>query len=550
MNKYPWLEHYPKGVPHEVELNYYQSLVHFAEETMESYRPQIAFENHGAQLTFDQLDQLSTQFASYLTNHTSLQKGDRVAIQMPNLLQYPVVLLGILKAGMVVVNMNPMYTPYEMTHQLKDSGAKGIIVLENLAHNLASIIDQTEVKEVIVSKMGDLLGSFRGLLTNIYIKYMRRLVPRYSFRSYVSLKNALAKGAESTFTKVEIQKDDIALLQYTGGTTGIAKGAIITHANLLANIVQNYSWMAPKKIQPKEKVCTPLPIYHSAALLYTLTTMKAGGHNVLVTNPRNITGLIKVLAKYQYVSMIGINTLFNALLNQPSLLNVDFSKFRLIISGGMSMQEIVTKRWGETTNTWIIEGYGLSEASPVVSCNPMDDNHFINTVGIPLPSTVVKVVNENGHKVGTGMPGELLVKGPQVMRGYWNNPEETEKVLVDGWLRTGDVAIINSDGFIKIIDRKKQMINVSGFNVYPSEIEHVVSEHSKVLEVGAVGVPDLHSGEVVKIFVVKKDPTLTAEELLTHCRMKLTRYKVPKQVIFRDSLPKSAVGKILRKDLK
>ncbi len=546
-----WLNRYPADVAAEINPDRYQSLVDMFEQAAARYADQPAFMNMGEVMTFRKLEERSRAFAAYLQQGLGLQKGDRVALMMPNLLQYPIALFGILRAGMVVVNVNPLYTPRELEHQLNDSGASAIIIVSNFAHTLEKVVDKTQVKHVILTRMGDQLSAAKGTLVNFVVKYIKRLVPKYHLPDAISFRSALQHGYRLQYIKPEILNADLAFLQYTGGTTGVAKGAMLTHRNMLANLEQVRAAYSPLLFERKELVVTALPLYHIFALtMNCLLFIELGGQNLLITNPRDIPGLVKELAKYPFTAMTGVNTLFNALLNNKEFQQLDFSSLHLSAGGGMPVQQVVAERWEKLTGRFLLEGYGLTECAPLVSANPHDMNYHSGSIGLPVPSTEVKLIDDEGEEVPAGEPGELCVKGPQVMLGYWQRPDATDEILQDGWLRTGDVAVMDEEGFMRIVDRKKDMILVSGFNVYPNEIEDVVMQHSGVLEVAAVGVPNGASGEAVKIFVVKKDASLTEEALVVFCRRHLTGYKVPKLVEFREELPKSNVGKILRRELR
>ncbi len=546
-----WLNRYPADVAAEINPDRYQSLVDMFEQATARYADQPAFMNMGEVMTFRKLEERSRAFAAYLQQGLGLQKGDRVALMMPNLLQYPVALFGILRAGMVVVNVNPLYTPRELEHQLNDSGASAIVIVSNFAHTLEKVVDKTQVKHVILTRMGDQLSAAKGTLVNFVVKYVKRLVPKYHLPDAISFRSALQHGYRLQYIKPEIINDDLAFLQYTGGTTGVAKGAMLTHRNMLANLEQVRAAYSPLLFERKELVVTALPLYHIFALtMNCLLFIELGGQNLLITNPRDIPGLVKELAKYPFTAMTGVNTLFNALLNNKEFQQLDFSSLHLSAGGGMPVQQVVAERWEKLTGRFLLEGYGLTECAPLVSANPHDMDYHSGSIGLPVPSTEVKLIDDEGDEVPPGEPGELCVKGPQVMLGYWQRPDATDEILQDGWLRTGDIAVMDDEGFMRIVDRKKDMILVSGFNVYPNEIEDVVMQHSGVLEVAAVGVPSGASGEAVKIFVVKKDASLTEEALIVFCRRHLTGYKVPKLVEFREELPKSNVGKILRRELR
>jgi long-chain acyl-CoA synthetase len=548
--KASWFDHYPKGVDHTIDPENYASLVELLEASIEKFNDLPSFDNFGKSITYRQLDQLSLSFAAFLQKECGLHKGDRIAIQMPNLLQNPIAIFGALRAGLTVVNTNPLYTAREMEHQFNDSEVKAVVILANFAFNLEKVIAKTKIKKVIVTEIGDLLGGIKKPIVNFVVKHVKKMVPAYNLPDAVKFNYALKKGKQLKYERPKITNKDIAFLQYTGGTTGISKGAALTHRNMVANMEQISQWMRPKLIERKEIVITALPLYHIFALTVNcLSFMKIGARNVLITNPRDMPAFIKELKKYKFTVFTGVNTLFNGLLNRPEFASVDFSNFKIAVGGGMAVQDIVATKWKKLTGVPLVEGYGLTETSPVLSCNPIDGTERIGTIGLPLPSTEIKILDDAGNEVPTGENGEICARGPQVMPGYWNNPEESEIVFRDGWFLTGDIGRISEDGFIKIVDRKKEMINVSGFNVYPNEIENVISQHQKVLEVGAVGVKDAKSNEVVKVFVVKKDDSLTKEELITYCRESLTAYKIPKLVEFMDELPKSNIGKIIRRKL-
>ncbi|NHV08259.1 long-chain-fatty-acid--CoA ligase FadD [Cronobacter turicensis] len=546
-----WLNRYPADVPAEINPDRYHSLVDLFEQSCTRFADQPAFTNMGEVMTFRKLEERSRAFAAWLQQGLGLQKGDRVALMMPNLLQYPVALFGILRAGMIVVNVNPLYTPRELEHQLNDSGASAIVIVSNFAHTLEKVVDKTPVKHVILTRMGDQLSTAKGTLVNFVVKYVKRLVPKYHLPDAISFRSALHNGYRMQYIKPEVTPDDLAFLQYTGGTTGVAKGAMLTHRNMLANLEQVLGTYGPLLHRGKELVITALPLYHIFALtMNCLLFIELGGQNVLITNPRDIPGLVKELGKYPFTAMTGVNTLFNALLNNKDFHKLDFSSLHLSAGGGMPVHQAVAERWEKLTGQFLLEGYGLTECSPLVSVNPHDIDYHSGSIGLPVPSTEVKLIDDEGNEVAPGAPGELCIKGPQVMLGYWQRPEATDEIIQDGWLRTGDIAVMDDEGFLRIVDRKKDMILVSGFNVYPNEIEDVVMQHSGVQEVAAVGIPSEASGELVKIFVVKKEASLTEEALITFCRRHLTGYKVPKQVEFRTELPKSNVGKILRRELR
>lgn len=548
-----WLKNYPKGVAPEINLNQYQNISEVLDEACRNNKSRIAYSNMGVDLTYEQVDQKAEQFAAFLQNELKLKKGDRIAIQMPNLLQFPIAVFGAFKAGLTVVNTNPLYTAPEMEHQFKDSGAQAIVILANYAHLLEKIVDRTQIKSIVVTEIGDLFPFPKSMIVNSVVKYVKKMVPPYSLPQAYRFNQALNIGASQKLTPVPLNQDDIAFLQYTGGTTGVAKGAVLTHKNILANMLQIVAWMGTRLKKNDEIVITALPMYHIFSLTVNcLAFMWYGSQNILITNPRDIAGFIKDMKKYKFTLVTGVNTLYNALMNHPLFKTVDFSHLKVSVGGAMAMQRSVTERWKELTGTLIVEGYGLTETSPVACCNPIAGGDRIGTIGFPLPSTDIKLVDDDGKEVTEeGKAGELCVKGPQVMRGYWNRPDETAKVLSsDGWLRTGDMASVDKDGYVKIVDRKKDMILVSGFNVYPNEVEDAIASHPGVQEVAAVGVKDEHSGEIVKVFVVKKDPALTEKDVIEYARKSLTNYKVPKMVEFRAELPKTNVGKILRRALR
>lgn len=545
-----WLNRYPADVPAEINPDRYQSLVELFEHAATRYADQPAFVNMGEVMTFRKLEERSRAFAAYLQQGLGLKKGDRVALMMPNLLQYPVALFGILRAGMIVVNVNPLYTPRELEHQLNDSGAAAIIIVSNFAHTLEKVVEKTSVQHVILTRMGDQLSTAKGTVVNFVVKYIKRLVPKYHLPDAISFRSALQHGYRMQYVKPEVVAEDLAFLQYTGGTTGVAKGAMLTHRNMLANLEQVKATYGPLLHPGKELVVTALPLYHIFALtMNCLLFIELGGQNLLITNPRDIPGLVKELAKYPFTAMTGVNTLFNA------LLNIRVSTAGFFFAASVSRRRdaganVVAERWVKLTGQYLLEGYGLTECAPLVSVNPHDIDYHSGSIGLPVPSTEAKLVDDDDNEVAPGEAGELCVKGPQVMLGYWQRPDATDEIIKDGWLHTGDIAVMDEDGFLRIVDRKKDMILVSGFNVYPNEIEDVVMQHSGVQEVAAVGVPSGSSGEAVKLFVVKKDPALTDDALITFCRRHLTGYKVPKQVEFREELPKSNVGKILRRELR
>ena len=546
-----WLKRYPADVPAEIDPDRYSSLIEMFENAALRYADQPAFINMGEVMTFRKLEERSRAFAAYLQQGLGLQKGDRVALMMPNLLQYPIALFGVLRAGMIVVNVNPLYTPRELEHQLSDSGAVAIVIVSNFAHTLEKVVFKTQVRHVILTRMGDQLSAAKGTLVNFVVKYIKRLVPKYYLPDAISFRTVLQKGRRMQYVKPDVINTDTAFLQYTGGTTGVAKGAILTHRNMQSNLEQAKAAYAPLLQPGRDLVVTALPLYHIFALTVNcLLFIELGGRSLLITNPRDIPGMVKELSRYPFTAITGVNTLFNALLNNEEFTHLDFSTLRLSVGGGMPVQKAVAEKWETLTGKHLLEGYGLTECSPLVTGNPYDLKHYSGSIGLPVPSTDVRLRDDDGNDVELGKPGELWVRGPQVMLGYWQRPDATDDVLKDGWLATGDIATMDEDGFLRIVDRKKDMILVSVFNVYHNEIEEVVALHAKVLESAVIGVPNEVSGEAVKVFVVKKDASLTPEELLTHCRRYLTGYKVPKIVEFRDELPKSNVGKILRRELR
>jgi long-chain acyl-CoA synthetase len=552
MADFPWLANYPKATPAEINPDKYDSLVDLLEECSAKYQDAPAFENMGVELTFNEVDALSTAFANYLTNETDLVAGDRVILQMPNVLQYPVALFGILKAGMVAVNTNPQYKPSEMEHQFNDAGAKGIIILNTFAYKLEEALPTVPaLKTIIVAEIGDLLGTLKGALVDFVIKRVKRMVPEYHLPNVVTFNHTIEKGKKYEYIKPKIDRNDLALLQYTGGTTGVAKGAALSHRNMLANIQQVEAWMRPKLIEGKEVTITPLPLYHVFALTVNGFGMfMIGAKNVLITDPRNMNDFCKVLKNHPFSVITGVNTLFNGLVNREEFRKVDFSHLKVAVAGGMALQKAVSEKWKAITGNEIIEGYGLSETSPLLTCNPIVGATKLGTIGIPVPSTEIRIVSDDGVDQPIGEFGEIWAKGPQVMTGYWQNAEETNNVMEGEWFKTGDIAFMDSDGFIKIVDRKKEMINVSGMKVFPNEVEDVLTQLDGILEAGVIGVAHATSGEVVKAFIVLSNPNLTEEEIMRHCREHLVAYKMPKFIEFRKDLPKSNVGKILRKELR
>lgn len=546
-----WLKSYPKGVPAEINVNAYRSIPHLFDENIGKYRDRPAYICLGKTITFGEVERLSTAFGAWLQSK-GLAKGTRVAVMMPNVLQYPVAVFGILRAGYTVVNVNPLYTPRELEHQLKDSGAEVIVILENFAATLEQVLAKTLVKHVVMASMGDLLG-FKGLIVNFVVRKVKKLVPAFSISGATLFNTAIAEGSGKQLTKVDVGPEDIAFLQYTGGTTGVSKGAILQHRNIIANMEQVSAWFSPTRREDDPLVMVaPLPLYHIYALTCNCMFMlRDGGCNLLIPNPRDIPGFIKELKNNRFTAISGLNTLYNALLNHPDFASIDFSKLRLASAGGMAMQQAVADRWQKATKVPILEGYGLTETSPVVTTNPVDQTAFSGTIGLPVPSTVITIRDDDENILPLGQVGEICIAGPQVMKGYWQRPEETAKVMAkDGAFKTGDIGVMDERGYVKIVDRKKDMILVSGFNVYPNELEGVVAMMPGVLEVAVIGVADERSGEVPKVFIVKKDPALTVQMVLDHCKEQLTGYKRPKYVEFRTELPKTNVGKILRRALR
>ncbi|MFN4253398.1 MAG: AMP-binding protein [Saprospiraceae bacterium] len=548
MNR-PWLANYPKGVPVNIDADAYPMLMDMVEEALKKYSDLPAFISMDKVLTYGELDRLSSQFGAYLQSR-GLQAGDRIALMMPNLLQYPIALFGALRAGLIVVNTNPLYTPREMRHQFSDSGSKAIVIAENFAANLQQIIGETPVKTVIVTSVGEMLG-LKGTIVNFVVRHIKKMVPKFSIPNTVSFKEALAQGKKFTLQPHRSGPDDTVILQYTGGTTGVSKGAMLTNRNLIANMQQIRAILMPKMKEAEEVVMCPLPLYHVFAFTVNcLAILSIGGRNILIINARDQPALIKEWRKHNPTLMPGVNTLFNALLNRPEFVKLDFSRLNLCVGGAMAVQKAVAERWQQVTGCQLVEGYGMTEASPVISCNPFDGSARLGSIGVPVPSTDMRIVDDAGNELPQGEVGEIQAKGPQVMKGYWQRPDATAETIKDGWLCTGDMGLMHPDGYFQIVDRKKDMILVSGFNVYPNEIEDVLATHPKVLESAALGIADEHSGEVVKVFVVKKDDSLTESEVIEHCRANLTGYKVPKQVEFRKELPKTNVGKILRRELR
>ena len=547
-----WLKSYPPGVVAEIDVNEFRSVGDLFEKSCRKYAERTAYLNMDKGITYAELDRLTAQFAGYLQGELGLAKGARVAVMMPNVLQYPVCIFGILRSGYTVVNCNPLYTPRELEHQLKDSGAEVIVVVENFASVLQEALPKTQVKHVVVTGLGDLLGFPKSMIVNFVVKHVKKMVPAWNIPGAQRFNDVLARGSRHALKPVEVTHDDIAFLQYTGGTTGVAKGAMLTHRNIIANLQQAHAWIKPFLQEGNGIIVTPLPLYHIFSLTANcLTFVKVGWTNLLITNPRDIPGFIKELQKHRMNAITGVNTLFNALANHPDFAKLDFSTLQISFAGGMAVQKAVAEKWQQITGKPLVEAYGLTETSPAATINPLDLREFNGAIGLPVPSTEVAIRDDEGKDLPLGQPGELCIRGPQVMKGYYNRPDETAKVFTaDGFLRTGDVATIDEKGFVRIVDRKKDLILVSGFNVYPNEVEDVVARHPGVLEVAAVGVPDDKSGEAVKIFVVKRDPGLTVESVIAHCKESLTGYKVPRVVEFRAELPKTNVGKILRRALR
>ncbi|WP_317202278.1 long-chain fatty acid--CoA ligase [Janthinobacterium sp.] len=550
-----WLQSYPPGVPTEIDADQYRSLVHLQEEAFRKYADRKAYVCMDKFLTYAEIDAYSQRLGAWLQSR-GMKKGARVAIMMPNVLQYPIALAAILRAGYTVVNVNPLYTPRELEHQLNDSGAEAIIILENFATTLEQVLGKTGVKHIVVASMGEMLGGAKGMLVNFVVRNVKKMVPPFSLPNAVRFKRALAQGGAMKLTPVELALSDIAFLQYTGGTTGVSKGAALTHRNIIANVLQSEAWsqsalLKAPVVESLSIVCA-LPLYHIFALTAcAMWGMRMGALNILIPNPRDIGGLIKELRKYRFNLLPAVNTLYNAMLNHPDFAALDFSGLKIANGGGMAVQRAVNDKWVKLTGVPIVEGYGLSETSPVATCNRVDIAAFSGTIGLPMPSTDIAILDDDGKAVAQGQPGEIAIRGPQVMAGYWNRPDETAKVMTaDGFFKSGDIGVMDARGYVTIVDRKKDMILVSGFNVYPNELEGVIALHPGVLECACVGVPDAHSGEAVKVFVVRKDPKLTAEVLMAYCREQFTGYKRPKYIEFRDELPKTNVGKILRRALR
>jgi len=550
-----WLKSYPAGVPAEINPDQYRSLVHLLEESFQKYAQNNAYVCMDKFLTYAELDACSKRLAAWLQSR-GMAKGARVAVMMPNILQNPIAIAAILRAGYTVVNVNPLYTARELEHQLKDSGSEAIIVLENFAHTVEQVLKSTPVRHVVVASMGEMLGGAKGMLVNFVVRSVKKMVPDFAIPNMVRFKDALAQGARMPYTAPNLTASDIAFLQYTGGTTGVSKGATLTHRNIIANVLQTEAWAQPALSQPPAvefpNIVCALPLYHIFALTAcAMWGMRVGGMNILIPNPRDIPGFIKELGKYKITTLPAVNTLYNALVNHPDFASVDFSTLKTANGGGMAVQQAVNDKWKQVTGKSIIEGYGLSETSPVATCNRADEQGFTGTIGLPVPSTDIAILDDDGNILPLGQTGEIGIRGPQVMAGYWNRPDETAKVMTaDGYFKSGDVGIMDERGYVKIVDRKKDMILVSGFNVYPNELEGVIAGHPGVLECAVVGVPDEHSGEAVKVFVVRKDPSLTEATLMDYCKTQFTGYKKPKYIEFRDELPKTNVGKILRRALR
>ena len=550
MNNRPWLRNYPPGIPVNIDTTQYETLVDFLKDCFTKYSKLNAFECMGKKMTYAEADRLSTQFGAYLHSR-GLKPGDRIALMMPNLLQYPIAVFGALKAGLIIVNTNPMYTPREMLFQFEDSGVKAIVIVENFAANLESVISKTQIETIIMTSIGEMLGSIKGSIVNFAVRYIKRLVPKYNLSNVVSFSHALEEGKKFKIKEFQGRASDVIVHQYTGGTTGVSKGAMLTNANLVSNMLQIRTWMQNYLEEGKEITLSPLPMYHIFAFsVNCLAMLSYGAHTVLVTNARDLSSIVKEFNRSKISLMTGLNTLFNALLNNEEFRKCDFSSLKITVGGGMAIQRVVADRWKEVTGCPLTEGYGMTESSPLISVNPLDGGKD-GSIGLPVSSTDIRIMKEDCTLAGYNEIGEIQCKGPQVMAGYYKQPDETSKAIIDdGWLCTGDIGRMDEEGYMYIVDRKKDMILVSGFNVFPNEIENVVVQHPKVLEVAAIGVPDDKSGEVVKIFVVKKDDSLTKDELMAYCKSNLTGYKMPKHIEFRDELPKTNVGKILRRALK
>lgn len=549
-NERPWLKNYPPGVPANINTDEYPTINDFIDQMCKNYKDRKAFSNMGVEMSYKDVDKYSRQFGAYLQSR-GLKPGDRIALMMPNLLQYPIALFGALRAGLVVVNTNPLYTAREMHHQFTSSGVKAIVIAENFAHNLEKIIKDTEIDTVIETSLGEMLGFFKGRLVNVVVRHFKKMVPKYELPNSVKFSKALNEGKSFTISKFDDHPDRVILHQYTGGTTGVAKGAMLTNRNLVANMLQIKAILTTQLTKDSERVLCPLPLYHIFAFTVNCMAMLGvGALSVLVTNPRDLDSIVKEFKRYPISLMTGVNTLFNALLNHKAFEELEFEQLKITVGGGMAIQKSIAERWQKTTGCHLTEGYGLTETSPVASCNRIDGNPKLGSIGFPVPSTEMKIVDKEGNELPVNESGEIWIKGPQVMKGYFNRPEETANVLEGDWLRTGDIGKMHEDGYFEIVDRIKDMINVSGFNVYPNEIEEVISSHPKILEVAAIGIPSEKSSEVVKVFVVRKDKSLTEKELINFCRENLTPYKVPKEVEWREELPKTNVGKILRRALR
>lgn len=545
-----WLKNYDPRVPVDIDPDRYSSIVDIFEQSIEKYSDNVSYINMGKSITFAELDELSRDFAAYL-QHSGLKKGDAVAIMMPNLIQYPVALFGILRAGMTVVNVNPLYTPRELQHQLTDSNAKAIVIVENFACTLSEVINNTALETVLISSVGDMLSPLKKVITNLVLKHVKKMVPAYDLPNAVSFLKAVKQGHRQLYQRPEVTGEDLAFLQYTGGTTGLSKGAMLTHRNIVANLEQTSTILENEVEMGKELIVTALPLYHIFALQGNcLTFVKFGCPNLLITNPRDMPGFVAELAKYPFTVITGVNTLFNGLLNTPGFADLDFSGLKFALGGGAAIQRTVAERWQKVTGLVLLEGYGLTECCPTVTINPPQLQAYKGSIGMPIPSTDIKLVDEDGNEVPMGDAGEMLVKGPQVMKGYLNRPDATDEMIVDGWLATGDIATCDTDGYFYIVDRKKDMILVSGFNVFPNEIEEVAAMHDDVVEAAAIGVPHEVSGEIVKLVIVSKNQELSEKDMIDHCRKHLTGYKIPKIVEFTNELPKSNVGKILRRELR
>jgi long-chain acyl-CoA synthetase len=544
----PWFNSYPDFVDQNINLDRYENIVNIFDESVAKYGNKVAYKNMDVTLTFNEVNAHVDALVWYFQNKTTLKKGDRIALQMPNLLQFPITIFACLKAGLVIVNTNPLYTAEEMRHQYKDSGAKAIIILENFASNLESILEDTQIETVITTSIGDMLGTVKGAITNFVVRYVKKMVPAYKIENEIPLKKILGEHKAKKGTQVNITSNDLAFLQYTGGTTGVSKGASLSHGNLCANVQQVEAWIHPLFKDGEDTIITALPMYHIFALTANcIVFFRYGAENILITNPRDMKAFCKDLKKNPFSIITGVNTLFNGLLNQEEFRNLDFSKLKISLGGGMAVQDVVAERWEKLTNSPLLEAYGLSETSPAATINPINGTHRRGSIGLPLPNTEIKLFDDDGNEVAIGQPGEIGIKGPQVMKGYWNRPDETAKCMLGEYFLTGDVGVMDEDGFFKIVDRKKEMILVSGFNVYPNEVEKAITENPKVMEVGVRGEKNPDGTEYVKAFVVKKDPSLTENEVIEECRKLLTGYKVPREVVFRDELPKSNVGKILRR---